>query len=69
MHPAYVDIYCEKHEKWHQESICPQCYHEDEEPKTCGEHDLELIDGDDCEMCEAERKADMLHDMIKDGEA
>lgn len=68
MHPAFCNYVCEKHEIEHQEDICPLCYHEDEEPQMCEEHDLELIDGDECEQCEAERKADMLHDMIKDGE-
>lgn len=67
-HPAYVDIFCARHEHWHQSDICPRCEIEDE-PEICPEHDLELIDGDECEQCEAERKADMLHDMIKDGEA
>ena len=66
-HPAYVDNYCEKHEVDHQKDICPLCWHEDHH-ETCEEHDIELIDGE-CEMCEAERKADMLHDMMKDGEA
>ena len=66
-HPAYADNYCEKHEVDHQEDICPLCWHEDHS-ETCEEHDIELIDGE-CEMCEAERKADMLHDMMKDGEA
>jgi hypothetical protein len=30
-HPAFADNYCEKHEKSHQEDICPLCWHEDEE--------------------------------------
>jgi hypothetical protein len=67
MHPAYVDIFCEKHEKWHQEDICPLCYHEDDAPEICKEHDLEMIDGE-CEMC-AERYNDMLsqRELSQDG--
>lgn len=63
-HPAYVDYYCEKHEKWHQEDICPLCYHEDE-PEICEDHGIEQIDGF-CEICEAEYAADEQRARIKD---
>ena len=58
IHPAYADIFCEKHEKWHQEDICPLCYHEDAEAETCEEHKTSLVEGK-CEICE-ERYNDRL---------
>ena len=56
-HPAYVDIFCEKHETWHQESICPLCYHE--ENQICEDHGE--YSGTRCGKCRAEAFAEDEH--------
>lgn len=49
-HPAYTDLFCDRHENWHQSDICPRCELEDEE-LTCYEHG-EKYTGEMCELCE-----------------
>lgn len=59
-HPAYVDYYCEKHEKSHQEDICPLCWYEQE---FCEEHGGTQ---DSCKVCAAEYAADERRAALKD---
>lgn len=63
-------LFCDEHQIAHRKDLCPRCLDESEEDVTevCEDHGIEQIDGF-CDECEAEIKADMLHDMIKDGEA
>jgi hypothetical protein len=53
MHPAYTDLFCDRHEYWHQSDICPRCEIEDEDPTPIGECLLhgEFQDGA-CEQCD-----------------
>lgn len=60
MHPAYVDIFCDRHEHWHQSDVCPICELEDA-PEYCEEHDLEY-EGDECPKCEHNRLYQICED-------
>jgi ribosomal protein L37AE/L43A len=55
-HPAYVDIYCEKHEIHHQEDICPMCWQDDH---ICEDHGI--FSGRTCGKCRAEAFAEDAH--------